>query len=154
MEASPVQIPKRSSNTVVSAYLILRRDQEILLLLRKNTGYCDGLYGLVAGHVEDGESATAGMVREAYEEAGIIITAEQLKVVLVIHRKTNRFGIDIFFECSTPYDGPLENREPEKCAALEFFPLNLLPSNTIPYLVRVLKAVSQGQFYSEEGWDS
>ena len=56
---------------IPEVYLILERDSEVLLLRRFQTGYEDGKYGLVAGHLEAGESAVAGIVREAREEAGI-----------------------------------------------------------------------------------
>lgn len=62
------------TGTSVNAYLVLRRDDQLLLLLRKNTHYCDGMWGFMAGHVEDGESATEGMIREAREEIGIELT--------------------------------------------------------------------------------
>lgn len=142
---------KSRSGTYVSANLILRKGENILLQYRKNTGYCDDLYGLVSGHVEEGESATTAMIREAYEEAGIHLTPESLKVVHVGHRKTNRVYIDVFFECSH-WEGEICNREPEKCSSLEFFPLNKLPSNSVEYLKDALKDVSEGTFYSESGW--
>ena len=47
-------VNKKRSAAVVSAYLILREDGKVLLQLRKNTGYCDGMWSLIAGHVEEG----------------------------------------------------------------------------------------------------
>ncbi len=135
----------------VNAYLILKKDDEILLNLRKNTGYCDGFWSLIAGHVEDGESATAAIIREAEEEIGIYIREENLQVVHVMHRQTNRYNIDIFFKCRA-WEGELRNQEPEKCEALSFFSVTKLPENIIDYNIDVLKAVAQKEFYSERGW--
>ncbi len=145
-------ITKKKPGTHVCAYLILRQKDDVILHLRKNTGYCDGQYGLVSGHVEDGEPATAGMIREAKEEAGIELLPSQLKVVHVVHRHSNRQNVDIFFEC-TSWEGKIKNQEPEKCAALEFFPLDNLPDNTIPYVARTLQAAANGIYYSEDGWN-
>lgn len=149
----PFLLKKRKGSTVVSVYLLLRQKDEICLLLRQNTGYNDGRYGLIAGHVEDGESAIAGMIREASEEAGLELTASQLSIAHVMHRKTkeNRLGIDIFFNCHS-WNGKLENKEPHKCAELAFCAIQALPANTIPYIAQVIQAVEKGEFYSEEGW--
>ena len=110
----------------------------------------DGFYGLVAGHIEDGESATQAMIREAYEEAGLILVPEDLKVVHVLHCKTNRLNLALFFDCTK--EAIPVNREPEKCSQLQFFPLNNLPMNIIPHIAEVLKNVAKGEFYSESGW--
>ncbi len=144
---------RQKPSTFVCAYLILRQKDEVLLLLRQNTGYCDGFYGLVSGHVEEGETATEGMIREAQEEAGIELLPSQLKVVHVMHRKSTRFNVDIFFEC-TSWQGTVNNQEPEKCATLEFFPIANLPPNTLPYIADAIEAGSKGVFYSEHGWES
>ena len=140
---------KTRANTAVSAYLILKRDNHVLLSLRQNTGYCDGMWSLVAGHVEEGEPATLGMIREAREEIGIEILPSNLQVVHVMHRQTNRLSIDVFFECKD-WRGEIQNLEPEKCARLEFFPLDALPKNIFDYNAKVLKGA--GEFYSEWGW--
>jgi len=87
-EINKGSLKKRSPTTFVCVYLILKRGDQMCLLLRKNTGYYDGYYGLIAGHVEEGESAVAGMIREAYEEAGIELIASQINVVHVMHRNT------------------------------------------------------------------
>lgn len=147
-----IDVKKRSGATI-NAYLILRKEEMILLSLRENTGYFDGYYGLVSGHVEDGESASNAMVREAKEEANLILHSESLKAVHLMHRKTNRFNIDIFFECSI-WEGNLMNLEPSKCAELKFFPLTNLPKNLIPYIDQALRGVIQKRIYSEEGWTS
>lgn len=146
---------KRKGSTFVSVYLVLREEDRVCLLLRKNTGYMDGFYGLIAGHVEEGESATAGMIREAYEEAGLILSPSNLRVAHIMHRKSSetRLGIDLFFECNS-WEGKLENREPDKCGDLSFFPLDALPLNTAPYIAYAIKAVRMGQFYSEDGWST
>lgn len=145
-------LPKKRAGASVNAYLILKKDNKVLLHLRQNTGYCDGMWSLVAGHVEDGEPATAAMIREAQEEIGIQLEPSQLKVVHVLHRQTNRLNVDIFFSCSG-WQGDIRNCEPEKCEKLEFFSEEALPSNIVEYNRAVLKAVLNGEFYSEEGWE-
>lgn len=144
---------KKRTGAAINAHLILRKGEEILLLLRKNTGFNDNLYGLVAGHVEDGESATAAIMREAFEEAGIQLEPHSIKVVHVMHRQTNRYNVDVFFEGIAQNDS-IVNREPEKCGDLSFFSLNRLPSNTIGYIEEALKSISEGHFYSEKGWEN
>ena len=79
---------KERSKASVSTYLILEKDGMVLLGLRKNTGYQDGMYCLVSGHVEDNEAATTAMCREAKEEIGIDINPHDLKIVLIMHRKS------------------------------------------------------------------
>jgi hypothetical protein len=64
--------------SVVDLHLILRSGNRILLAKRRNTGYGDGAYGLPAGHLEEGEAATLGMVREAAEELCVTIDAAAL----------------------------------------------------------------------------
>jgi 8-oxo-dGTP diphosphatase len=146
-----VSSKKRLGGTHVSAYLILKRQNQICLLLRQNTGYMDGCYGLISGHVEDGESATDGMIREAREEAGIELNPAQLKVVHVMHRNEGRLGIDVFFECFS-WSGSVENREPHKCAEIGFFPQADLPKNTMDYVAVAIQASARGEIYSERGW--
>ena len=129
---------QKRSGTSLNVYLIVKKKNSVLLSLRQNTGYCDGSYGLVSGHVEEGESAINALIREAKEEAGIQIFASQIQLIHIMHRKTDRYNIDIFFTCSFP--GAIVNLEPHKCANLAFFDLDSLPSNTIPYIEKALKA--------------
>lgn len=145
-------VVKKRSGASVNVYLILKRGNKILFHLRKNTGYCDGMWSLVAGHVENGESATAAMIRETYEEIGLKLSPEQITVVHVMHRQTNRLNVDVFFDCPL-WEGTIQNCEPEKCEKLEFFALENLPINIVDYNAVALKAVLNEEFYSEQGWD-
>jgi 8-oxo-dGTP diphosphatase len=151
-EALRYYYKKNRKGSSVNSYLILEQEGKILCQLRKNTGYCDGMWSLVAGHVEEGEGATAAMVREAKEEIGIEIEPSHLKAVHVMHRKSNRPNVDIFFTCSS-WKGAIHNREPEKCEKLEFFAREALPPQTIDYIKSALDHISQGNCYSEQGWD-
>ena len=73
-------MPARNKFTVIlSSYVIFRRGDEVLLLRRHNTGYQDGNYGLPSGHIEEGEFALTGAIREAHEEVGIKLPADQSK---------------------------------------------------------------------------
>ncbi|MFH1669466.1 MAG: NUDIX domain-containing protein [Candidatus Woesearchaeota archaeon] len=62
---------KKRHQNVPASYLTLFKDDKVLLLRRFNTGYEDGNYSMVAGHVDPGETFTQCIIREAKEEAGI-----------------------------------------------------------------------------------
>lgn len=140
------------STAVLNVYLILEHDGKILLSKRKNTGYFDGYFSLVAGHVEDSESASCALIREAYEEIGISINLKDIELVHTMHRKTNRNNLDLFFKCYA-WQGDIENKEENKCEALQFCQLNNFPENTIPYIQQALEHISKKLFYSEIGWN-
>lgn len=137
---------------IASVYLLFVRDGKILLLRRQNTGYEDGNYGLVAGHLEAHESLTSAAIREAKEESGVDIAPHNLGVVTTMHRKQNDERVDFFFEVKH-WTGEPTNTEPDKCDDLSWFPLNELPSNTIPYIRQAIECSQKGIIYSEFGWD-
>jgi 8-oxo-dGTP pyrophosphatase MutT (NUDIX family) len=136
---------------IPEVYLILEQGASVLLLRRFQTGYEDGNYGLIAGHLESGESFAAGMVREAREEAGICVVEADLTLVHVSHRNVGGGRAGVFFRC-TRWTGTPRNAEPHKCDDLSWFRYDRLPGNTIPYVRRALELTREGTAYSEEGW--
>ena len=94
-----------------------------MLLKRANTGYQDGNYSLIAGHLEGGETAEQCIVREAKEEAGLKVEAAGLEVVQVMHRyRPEREYIDIYLKTDN-WEGEPTNMEPDKCDDLKWFRL-------------------------------
>lgn len=136
---------------IPEVYLVLERGDEVLLLRRFNTGYEDGNYGLIAGHLEAGESAVAGIVREAREEAGIEVREDDLRLVHVVHRNVGDGRMGLFFRCRRWIGAPV-NVEPHKCDDLSWFDRDRLPTNTIPYIRRALDLARHGTAYSDDGW--
>lgn len=138
---------------IVDTHLFFRKGDELLLVRRCNTGYEDGNYGLVAGHVEDGESATAAAVREAKEESGVDIDPADLVLKAVSHRhhEGDSIRLGVFFE-PRRWAGELANMEPDKCDNFRWFPVDSLPPNTIPYIRQAIEAYARGEIYSEFGW--
>ncbi|MBT4722650.1 NUDIX domain-containing protein [Candidatus Falkowbacteria bacterium] len=142
---------------VCASYLIIRKENKMLLHLRQNSGFMDGYYGFVSGHLDGNESFTQCMIREAKEEAGIDIQAADLNVIHVANRSENlnpvplKERVDVFFEASK-WQGEIKNMEPEKCAGLEWFDVDKLPDNIIPYNKKVLEQIDNKKNYSEIGY--
>ncbi|MED1203844.1 NUDIX hydrolase [Heyndrickxia acidicola] len=130
---------------------ILNEKNEILLLRRYNTGYEDGNYSVVAGHLDGNEEVAEAACREAYEEAGMIIQKEDVHVIQTMHRKSKEERID-FFVTVERWSGELTNKEPEKCDELNWFPLEELPENTIPYIRRAIQNYQQNRTFDSFGW--
>jgi 8-oxo-dGTP diphosphatase len=136
---------------VVAVHLLLLRGEAVLLLRRANTGYEDGNYSVVAGHLEGNETASQAMVREAHEEAGILVAPAELRFVHIMHRKEVAEAderIDLFF-AATQWQGEPEIREPEKCSELRWAVLDALPSNVVPYVRAALEHYRHNCVYAE-----
>ena len=133
---------------IAAVYLLFRRGDEILRLLRANTGYEDGNYGLVSGHVDGDEPLAHAAAREAREEAGVEIDPADLALRTVMHRRQDDERVEFFFEPSR-WRGEIRNMEPDKCAALSWFPIADLPENAIPYVREAIERSREGVPYCE-----
>jgi 8-oxo-dGTP pyrophosphatase MutT (NUDIX family) len=138
----------------VAVHLLLFKDDQILLSRRYNTGWNDGNYGVVSGHIDGDETMYEAMKREASEEAGIDILEEDLEIVQVMHRKkTDEERIDYFLICKK-YNGTITNTEPNKCDDLSFFDINNLPDNMVEYVKAGIENYMAGIKFSQYGWDA
>lgn len=135
-----------------SVYLLLIKDEQILLQRRFQTGFEDGNYGLPAGHLDGNETAREGCVREIVEEIGVRISPEHLSVIHVMHRKAAQDERIDFFMTTTTYEGEVYNKEPDKCDDLRWFSLDNLPENVVDYIKVAIEHYNNGVAYSEYGW--
>ena len=113
---------KARASCVVAVHLILQRpdDGRVLLGLRRGTGWADGRWHVPAGHLEFGEDAVQGLVREAREELGVRIDPGDLPV----------------------------NAEPSKCEKLGWFAVDELPSATVGYTRTALSSWRAGRSFA------
>lgn len=142
---------KERFKLITETHLLIIKENQILLLLRANTGYEDGKYSVVAGHVEQNENIKKAMAREALEEANLTIKEEDLEFVHVMNRKSDSERISFFF-APKKWEGEIKNMEPDKCSDLSWFPLNNLPNNIIPYVKEAIEHYLNQIKYSEFGW--
>lgn len=135
--------------TKVTVGLILTRKDEILLIKRKNTGYMDGMYAFVAGHVEKGESLKQAMIREAHEEANISLKEENLNFVCGIRDgKRNDEYINCYFKAEE-FEGEIKLVEEEKCEEIRWVKMNEIPENMIENDLRAIKNMKNGIYLDE-----
>lgn len=138
----------------IDLHLILRDEHgRVLLGQRQNTGWADGLLGLPSGHLEDGESATAGVAREAEEEVGVLVKTDNLRLVHLMHHRTSSGRVALFFE-ARDWSGEVVNREPDKCTGWSFTDPADPDANVVPYIAEALRRIASGEVYSEGGWSS
>jgi 8-oxo-dGTP pyrophosphatase MutT (NUDIX family) len=144
----------KSRFTLRSAvYLILQKDNKILLSRRFNTGWMDGNYSLIAGHLDGNETIFRAMVREAKEEAGITVKKSNLIPAHVLHRKSSDSEYIDFFFVAQKWDGKPTINEPDKCDDLSWFDLDNLPDNLLPYIKSTLENYRNHIPFSESGWE-
>ena len=89
--------PRRDQFKIIPAvYLLLFRGTEVLLAKRTNTGYEDGSYGVIAGHVDGNETLRVATAREADEEAGL---------------RMRRMTFDWHWSCTASQHHPIHRKE-------------------------------------------
>lgn len=136
---------------VPAAYVFLLRESptgtEVLLQLRRNTGFMDGFWAAAAaGHVERGETAYDAAQREALEELGV--TEVALEFLTSMQRTRHDLPIDEridFFFAARRWVGVPRVVEPAKCAELRWSPLSSLPDPVVPHERLVLEALAAGE---------
>ena len=117
--------------THLTVELMIERDGKVFMVKRKNTGFMDGHYAFVGGHVEHNESLKQAGVREAKEECGIDIKEEDMEFICGIRngKKDDYFN---FFYKVTNFLGEPQNIEKDKCEEIRWIDLKEIPENTVP----------------------
>ena len=75
----------REMKLPIVIYTFLLRSESVLLVRRCSTGFEDGNYGPVGGHLKGRESIKQIAVREWREEIGIEIDPEDLQMIGGVH---------------------------------------------------------------------
>lgn len=133
-------------------WLLLTDDAgRVLLARRAGVTYGAGLWGLPGGHVDAGESFLAAAVREAREEVGVVVAPADVRPLGVQHYTDDGLhGVDVFFTTRRWQGDPAPVSE---CSEVGWFALDALPADTLPWLPAVLRGMSGGTWFGEDGFD-
>lgn len=131
--------------------VLLNRAGDVLFGQRQNTGFEDSAWHVPSGHLEGGESVVAALIREAKEEIGVMIDEHDVEFAHVMHNSSSGGRVAFFFTVQR-WAGELENREPDKCTGLRWFPFDALPDHMIDYCREALDHINAGQSFSVYGW--
>jgi 8-oxo-dGTP diphosphatase len=140
-------VPAERFCLAAAVYGVLRDGDHVLLLRRAGSGYHDGELSLPAGHLDGGEDALGGLVRELREELTISVGREACRLALVMHRSPETPGdleyLDLFFAVNH-WAGVPAIGEPDKCSELVWANTATVPADTIGYVRAALDAVAAG----------
>lgn len=132
---------------VPASYVYFLRDDEVLLQRRAHTGYMDGHWVAgAAGHIEPGETAIEAAVREAGEELGVTVRADDLTLLTVMHRTDGTDNpieqrVDWFWSARV-WTGNPRICEPSKCADLRWHDFGALPAPIPDYERLVIESLA------------
>lgn len=138
---------------VSAIFILLIKDGKIFLSKRKNTGWEDGKYSIVGGHIDGGETSRQAAVREAWEETGVKVLEKDLQFFNVAHIVTNTERVHISF-LANKWEGEAVNNEPEKAESAEWFSLDSLPENLTEISGKTIEWYKNKIMYSEFGWEN
>ncbi|WP_406292955.1 NUDIX domain-containing protein [Embleya sp. NBC_00888] len=99
-----------------------------------------------SGKLDPGETPTAACAREAWEETGVIVDPDHLRLAHTVHHHQGDGAPDrigFFFE-ATAWEHEPVNREADKCLRLAWFAVHDLPDDLIPYPEAGLRAYLDG----------
>ena len=125
------------------------------MLRRAGTSFREGQLSLPAGHLEGGEDAVAGLLRELHEEVGVQAVPEDCRLALVVHSAPEHEGdreyLHLFFVVDQ-WSGEPVIGEPDKCSELVWVTPAALPADVVDYVADALQAIERGESLLLRGW--
>ncbi|MGW4103171.1 NUDIX hydrolase [Streptomyces sp. NPDC004976] len=126
----------------------------VLLGLRHpDSKYAGNTWHYLAGRCEQ-EPALACLLREAWEEAGLVIDPADVELVHVVHVVDTPGSLPLMqlvFRARR-WEGTPKVRESDKCLTWQWWPRDELPDPIVSYTRTAITAIAEGRAYSQLGW--
>ena len=150
------EAPEGTELHIVGVHLYLQdeHDRTLLGLRHPDSAYAGNQWHFLAGHCER-EEAISCLVREAQEEAGLIIERGNVELVHLIHlvdSPSARPRIGLVFQARS-WSGTPSILEPDRCVEWRWWDPKDLPAEVVPYTRQAIEGIVAGQLYSQLGWD-
>ncbi|MFC8129674.1 NUDIX domain-containing protein [Streptomyces sp. NPDC057302] len=151
--------PALESMTLLVAAVIVHdkaTNRVVLLQRSENAKFAQGMWDLPVGKSEPGEPITQTAVRELYEETGLVVKPEALKVAHIIHgawgvEAPNGFLTVVF--AAHEWTGEPENCEPRKHAQVRWVDADAMPEEFVDTTASALRRyLANGPQVSLDGW--
>ncbi|MGW0776208.1 NUDIX domain-containing protein [Streptomyces sp. NPDC002835] len=152
--------PALESMTLLVAAVIVHdkaTNRVVLLQRSENAKFAQGMWDLPVGKSEPGEPITETAVRELYEETGLTVKPESLKVAHIIHgawgvEAPNGFLTVVF--AAHDWTGEPENREPRKHSQVRWVDADAIPEEFVETTAIALHGyLGGGPQVSLNGWN-
>jgi 8-oxo-dGTP diphosphatase len=139
---------QRRFRTILTARLLLEYREHFLFL--QQTPRNGGGFTLPGGKIEGEEFAKEALIREAFEEVGVVVLAKNLKLIHVTHRKIDSVvEIIFFFHCRQDWSGEPTVKEPEKFQNAVWLPMDEPPAKLTSVLTHSLNSWKEGKIFSQ-----
>lgn len=130
--------------TYTAVYAVLEKDDQVYLMQRANSGYCDGMWGLPSGHLEENETLPQALIREVAEETGLTLYPQNITLAHTIFRMSKgRVYNDYFFQVKD-WQGTPTIKEPSKCTVAGWYGYENMPAEMPPEVRHTLHALRTG----------
>ncbi|WP_435226171.1 NUDIX domain-containing protein [Streptomyces sp. Tue6028] len=153
--------PALESMTLLVAAVIVHdkaTNRVVLLQRSEKAKFGQGMWDLPVGKSEPGEPITETAVRELYEETGLTVKPESLKVAHIIHgawgvEAPNGFLTVVF--AAHEWSGEPENREPRKHSQVCWVDAIAIPEAFVDTTASALHHyLNDGSEVSLDGWSA
>jgi 8-oxo-dGTP diphosphatase len=138
--------PQRFRILLTARLLLHYREHTLYLMQTKGNG---GGYTLPGGGIEGEEFAKEGLIREAFEEIGIVISKKSLKLVHVMHKRLKSTVEIIFFYKAFKWKNEPEVKELDKFSKCVWLP-NDEPPKRLPAVIKAaMSDIAVDKIYSQ-----
>jgi len=138
-----------------AVHLFLIKDGKILVEKRKNREYCNNEYDVIASHILGNENAIDAIIRTAKIEVNIDVKKEDLKIVQVMHQKSEPYEYINYFFVADKYYGEIKNNDPDYCDCVEWIEFKYPIDNMMSYINEAIKNYLNNpeNAFTFYGWD-